>query len=64
MSRDSILDAHSSLIVEEIKFQPCIWNVGGEADFLFRRLSRVLTAGIDERGFCFEIRRGQVVLFR
>ena len=33
MPRDTILGAHSSLIFEEIKFQPCVWNVGGEADF-------------------------------
>ena len=32
MSRDSILGAHSSLILEEIKSRPCVWNVGGAAD--------------------------------
>ena len=32
MSRDMVLGAHSSLIFEEIKSRPCVWNVGGGAD--------------------------------
>ena len=58
MSRDSVLGAHSSLILEEIKFRPRVWTSESRLTLLFRRLSRVLRAGIVERGFCFEIYRG------
>ena len=63
MSRDRVLGAHSSLIFEEIKSRPCVWN-SWEAGltFLCCRLSRVLTADIIEGGFCFQIcSRGKYV---
>ena len=37
---------------EEIKFPPCVWNVGGGADISV--LLRVLRARIFERGFALE----------
>ena len=55
VSRDSALGARSSLMFEEIEVLPCVSNVGSGLTFLWCRLLRVLTAGIVERGFCFEI---------